>query len=85
MARSKSTSTDGSASKDKVTASTTSKVSSRNKSLKPKMIDTGFLKRFVPLEWAKANNISNIDEYKGLLPLLVISKVFSLAIFMAYC
>ena len=39
MARSKNTSTDGSASKEKVTASTTSKVSNRNKSLKPKMID----------------------------------------------
>jgi len=39
VARSKSTSTDGSASKEKVIASTTSKASSRNKSLKPKMID----------------------------------------------
>lgn len=43
---------------------------------KPKMLYTGFLKRFVPLEWAKANHISNVDEYKGYVPLLMISKVF---------
>ncbi len=43
---------------------------------KPKMLDTGFLKKYVPLEWAKANNIPNVDEYKGYVPLLMISKVF---------
>ena len=39
MARSKSTSTNGSASNEKGSTSSASKVSSRNKSLKPKMID----------------------------------------------
>lgn len=43
---------------------------------KPKMLATGFLKRFVPLEWAKAKNITNLDEYNGYVPLLMISKVF---------
>lgn len=42
---------------------------------KPKMLDTGFLKRFIPTEWAEANKIK-IDEYKGYLPLLMISKIF---------
>ncbi len=43
---------------------------------KPKMLDTGYLKRFVPKEWAKANGITNLDEYKGYVPLLVITKIF---------
>ncbi len=42
---------------------------------KPKMLDTGFLKRFVPKEWAEANG-HDLKEYKGYVPLLMISKVF---------
>ena len=42
---------------------------------KPKMLDTGFLKRFVPKEWAEANHYE-LETYKGYVPLLMISKVF---------
>ena len=42
---------------------------------KPKMLDTGFLKRFVPKEWAKANGY-DLETYKGYVPLLMLSKVF---------
>ena len=43
---------------------------------KPKMLDTGYLKRFVPKEWANAKGIANLDEYKGYVPLLIITKIF---------
>ncbi len=42
---------------------------------KPKMLDTGFLKRFVPKEWAEANGY-DLENYKGYVPLLRLSKVF---------
>ncbi len=43
--------------------------------IESKMVDTGILKRFIPKEWAEANEI-DIKKYDGLLPLETINKVF---------
>ena len=43
--------------------------------IKSKMVDTEILKRFIPKEWAEANN-TTAKEYKGFLPLQTINKVF---------
>lgn len=43
--------------------------------IQSKMVDTGILKRFIPLDWAKANN-TTADKYKGFLALQTLNKVF---------
>lgn len=40
-----------------------------------KMVDTGILDRFIPKEWADANN-TTADEYKGFLALQTLNKIF---------
>lgn len=40
-----------------------------------KMVKTGILDRFIPKEWATANN-TTADDYKGYLPLQTLNKVF---------
>jgi predicted small secreted protein len=40
-----------------------------------KMVQTGVLKTFIPLDWAKANG-TTADEYQGYLPLQTLNKVF---------
>lgn len=43
--------------------------------IESKMVQTGILKTFIPMEWAKANGITT-DDYKGYLPLQTLNKVF---------
>ena len=43
--------------------------------IESKMVQTGILDTFIPLEWALANGYS-VGEYNGLLPLLTVNKVF---------
>lgn len=43
--------------------------------IQSKMVDTGILKTFIPLEWAQANN-TTADSYEGFLPLQTLNKVF---------
>lgn len=43
--------------------------------IQSKMVDTGILKSFIPLEWAEANGTTP-DEYEGYLPLQTLNKVF---------
>lgn len=43
--------------------------------IESKMVKTGILDTFIPLDWAKANN-TTADAYKGYLPLQTLNKVF---------
>ena len=43
--------------------------------IESKMVQTGILDTFIPLDWANANGIK-ADEYKGYLPLQTLNKVF---------
>ena len=43
--------------------------------IESKMVKTGILDTFIPLDWANANGIK-ADEYKGYLPLQTLNKVF---------
>jgi hypothetical protein len=43
--------------------------------IESKMVQTGVLKTFIPLEWAKAND-TTADTYTGYLPLQTLNKVF---------
>lgn len=43
--------------------------------IQSKMVDTNILRRFIPKEWAAANNVS-ADSYKDYLPLQMLNKVF---------
>lgn len=43
--------------------------------IESKMVQTGILKTFIPMEWAKANGITT-DDYKGYLALQTLNKVF---------
>ncbi len=43
--------------------------------IESKMVQTGLLDRFIPLDWAKANNTS-ADKVEGYLPLQTLNKVF---------
>ncbi len=43
--------------------------------IESKMVKTGILDTFVPLDWANANGIK-ADDYKGYLPLQTLNKVF---------
>lgn len=43
--------------------------------IESKMVETGILDTYIPLEWATANEITP-DEYTGYLPLQTVSKVF---------
>ncbi len=43
--------------------------------IQSKMVNTGVLDRFVPKEWAKANDI-NVNDYEGFLPLQTLNKIF---------
>jgi len=43
--------------------------------IESKMVKTGVLKRFIPKEWAEANNVK-ASEYKGYLALQTLNKVF---------
>lgn len=43
--------------------------------IESKMIKTNILKRFIPLEWAKANGTTS-ESYNGYLPLQTLNKVF---------
>ncbi len=43
--------------------------------IESKMVQTGILKTFIPMEWAKANS-TTADDYKGYLPLQTLNKVF---------
>ncbi len=43
--------------------------------IESKMVQTGILDTFIPLEWAQANGVS-ADTYKGYLPLQTLNKVF---------
>ena len=43
--------------------------------IESKMVKTGILDTFIPLDWAKANN-TTADTYKGYLPLQTLNKVF---------
>ena len=43
--------------------------------IESKMVQTGILDTFIPLEWAQANGIKT-EEYKGYLPLQTLNKVF---------
>ena len=43
--------------------------------IESKMVQTGVLDTFIPLEWAEANGTTP-DEYKGFLPLQTLNKVF---------
>ena len=43
--------------------------------IESKMVKTGILDTFIPLDWANANGIK-ADDYKGYLPLQTLNKVF---------
>jgi len=43
--------------------------------IQSKMVQTGILDTFIPLDWAKANN-TTADAYTGFLPLQTLNKVF---------
>ena len=43
--------------------------------IESKMVQTGILDRFIPKEWAEANN-TTAEEYQGYLPLQTLNKVF---------
>lgn len=43
--------------------------------IESKMVQTGLLDRFIPLEWAKAN-VTTADKVEGYLPLQTLNKVF---------
>ena len=43
--------------------------------IESKMVKTGILDTFIPLDWANANGVK-ADEYKGYLPLQTLNKVF---------
>lgn len=43
--------------------------------IESKMVQTGILDTFIPLEWAKANNVS-VERYTGYVPLQTINKIF---------
>ena len=43
--------------------------------IESKMVQTGILDTFIPLDWANANGIK-ADDYKGYLPLQTLNKVF---------
>ncbi|MCC8047167.1 MAG: hypothetical protein LIP12_17045 [Clostridiales bacterium] len=43
--------------------------------IESKMVQTGILKTYIPLEWAEANG-TTADEYDGYLPLQTLNKVF---------
>ena len=43
--------------------------------IESKMVETGILDRFIPSEWAKAND-TTADTYEGFLPLQTLNKVF---------
>ena len=43
--------------------------------IRSKMVETGILDTYVPLEWAKANGIKT-EEYTGYLPMQTVNKVF---------
>ena len=43
--------------------------------IQSKMVETGILDTYVPLEWAKAKGIKT-EEYKGYLPMQTVNKVF---------
>ena len=43
--------------------------------IESKMVKTGILDTFIPLDWAKANN-TTAEAYKGYLPLQTLNKVF---------
>jgi len=43
--------------------------------IESKMVQTGILDTFIPLEWAQANK-TTAEEYKGYLPLQTLNKVF---------
>ena len=43
--------------------------------IESKMVQTGILDTFIPLEWALANGYT-VGEYNGLLPILTVNKVF---------
>ncbi|MCR5760692.1 MAG: hypothetical protein K6F82_01630 [Sphaerochaetaceae bacterium] len=43
--------------------------------IESKMVQTGILDTFIPLEWAQANN-TTADKYTGYLPLQTLNKVF---------
>lgn len=43
--------------------------------IESKMVQTGILDTFIPLEWAQANGVK-AEEYKGYLPLQTLNKVF---------
>jgi len=43
--------------------------------IESKMVQTGILDTFIPLEWAQANGVT-ADTYKGYLPLQTLNKIF---------